>query len=185
MPNFPINLELLSRIAVPLGTLMLGKYLDQWLAKRPKLISYLFHASAFSIRGSTPYTVHTHAIVIRNTGRVAASNVRVGHLVFPEHYQLFPPILHDLVKTSEGGGEIVIPKLVPGEQVTISYLYFPPLLYTQIHSYTKSDEGFAKVLTVLPTPQFPKWATRSLWILVFIGASSVIYALVELILRVF
>jgi hypothetical protein len=180
----PLDVDLAVKIAVPLGTLVLGKYLDRWITKRPKLISYLGHASAFTLRGEHPGTVHTHAIVVRNAGRVAANNVRIGHYVLPEHFQLFPSIPHTVERNAGSVAEIIIPKLVPDEQITVSYLYFPPLLWSQIHAYTKSDEGFAKILTVLPTPQLSKWKSRAIWTLIFIGAASLIYLIVELILKV-
>jgi hypothetical protein len=47
----------------------------------------------------------------------------------------------------------------------------------------KSDDGFAKVLNVLPTPQYPRWLFRGIWALVFIGAGSVLYLVVEFVMR--
>ena len=179
----PIDVDLAAKISIPLATLVLGKYLDRWLTKRPKLISYLVHASAFTVRGDTPGTFHTHAIVVRNAGRVAANNVRIGHNVLPEHFQLFPAVPHTVAREPGNVAEIIIPKLVPDEQITISYLYSPPVLWSQINAYTKSDEGFAKVLNVLPTPQLPRWVYRALWVLIFIGAATVLYFIVELILK--
>lgn len=61
------------------------------------------------------------------------------------------------------------------EQVTISYLYFPPLLWSQINSYTKSDESFAKTLNAIPTPQPAKWLIVVIWSLVFVGVVSLLY----------
>ena len=179
----PLDLDLALRIAVPLGTLVLGKYVDRWLTKRSKLISYLGHASSFTLRGAKPGIVHTHSIVVRNAGRLAANNVRIGHYVLPDNFQLQPSVPHTVERLDNGSAEIVIPKLIPEEQVTVSYLYFPPLLWREIHAYTKSDEGFAKILNVLPTPQFPKWLARTIWVLVFVGAASLLYIIVELILR--
>ena len=137
-----IEWDLVIKIAVPLGTLLLGKYLDRWLAKRPKLISYLVHASAFTIRGENQGVIHTHAIVVRNAGREAASNVRIGHYILPDQYQLFPAVPHTVERDPSGAGaaEIVIPQLVPGEQVTVSYLYTPPLLSNQINAYTNRTQ---------------------------------------------
>jgi hypothetical protein len=66
--NMNVDWDIIIKISVPLVTLILGKYLDQWLAKRPKLISYLGHTSAFTLRGDNPVVVHTHAIVVRNVG---------------------------------------------------------------------------------------------------------------------
>jgi len=180
----PLDLDLVLKIAVPTGTLVIGKYLDRWLTKRPKLTVYLGHASAFTMRGANSGIVHTHTIVIQNAGKVAANNVRVGHNILPEHHQLSPPVLHSVEILDNGGADILIPKLVPGEQVTISYLYFPPLVWNQIHAYTKFDDGYAKVLHVLPTPQYPKWMSRSVWVLVFIGLMSLVYLIIDLIRRI-
>jgi hypothetical protein len=170
-----VNWDIVIKIVIPLGTLILGKYLDRWLSKRPKLIVYLGHSSAFNVRSQEPFTVHTHAIVVRNTGRETANQVRVGHNVLPDNYQLYPAVPYTVECTQGGIAEIVIPKLVPGEQITISYLYFPPLLWNQINAYTKSDEGFAKVLNVLPTPQLSKWLVAIMWSLIFIGVVSLVY----------
>jgi hypothetical protein len=176
-----VDWDIVIKIIVPLGTLVLGKYLDRWLSKRPKLISYLGHSSAFIVRSTPPVNVHTHAIVVRNAGRATANQVRIGHYILPDNIQLYPSIPYTVERAQDGAAEIVIPKLVPDEQVTISYLYFPPLLWSQIHAYIKSDEGYAKILNVLPTPQLPKWTVRTIWAFIFIGVVSVIYLVIEFI----
>ena len=175
-----IDWDLVIKIIVPLGTLVLGKYLDRWFSKQPRLISYLGHASAFNVQSTPPCIVHTHSIVVRNAGREAAHNVRIGHNILPDNYQLHPAVPHTLEGASNGIREIVITRLVPDEQITISYLYGPPLLWNQIHSYTKSDEGYAKILNVLPTPQLSMWWIRIIWTLLFIGSVSTIYFIIEL-----
>jgi len=174
--------DLVIKITVPLTTLVAGKYLDR-LERRPKLICYFGHSAAFTIRGDRPATVHTHALVVQNAGRMAATNVRIGHLQLPENYQIYPAVEHSVVRAPSGTAEIVIPKLVPSEQVTIYYLYFPPLLWNQIHSYAKSDEGLAKVLNVIPTPQPSKWLVMTAAILMFVGAVALLYQLVDLLRR--
>jgi hypothetical protein len=168
-----INWDLAIKIIVPIGTLVLGRFLDRWLTKKAKLISYLGHVSAFNLSDNSTQ-VFTHAIVLRNTGREAANNVRVGHHVLP-NYQIYPSVQHSVEQIQTGGTEIVMPKLVPGEQVTISYLYFPPLTWDRINAYTKSDEGFAKILNVLPTPQPSRWVIRLFWFLVFVGIVTLVY----------
>lgn len=179
-----INWLLVKDISVPLVALVFGKFLDSWLLKKPKLISYLLHVSTFTLHDEKNSVVHTHAVVIRNTGRLSATNVRIGHHYLPENYQLLPPVAHTVEKTSTGGGEIIIPKLVPGEQVQISYLYFPPFTVGQINSYTKSDEGLAKILNVIPAPQLPKWLICLLWILIFVGIIAILYVFIELTMRI-
>lgn len=171
-----INWDLVVKIAVPLGTLVLGRWLDRLLSKKPKLVSFVGHVSAFTLQNQDrpPTYVHTHAIVVRNTGRETANNVRIGHNVLPD-FQLGPPVAHTVDRDARGGGEILIPKLVPGEQVTVSYLYFPPLTWGQINAYTKSDEGLARIIDVMPTPLPSKWFVRGLWVLVFVGATALLY----------
>lgn len=177
-----IDWDLVIKIAVPLFALVLGKFLDRWLTKRPKLISYLGHASSFTLRGENPFIVHTHAIVVRNAGRETANNVRIGHNILPENYQLYPAVPHTKEQVEGGIAEIIIPQMVSGEQITISYLYTPPLLWSQINAYTKSDEGFAKIINALPTPQLPKWIGNIIWSLVFVGVVTILYLIVEAIL---
>jgi hypothetical protein len=53
-----------------------------------------------------------------------------------------------------GRQDIVIPKLIPGEQVTISYLYFPPMTFDQVNDGIKCDQGFAQAIPVLPRRYF-------------------------------
>jgi hypothetical protein len=64
---------------------------------------------------------------------------------------------------------------VPKEQVSITYLYFPPLLWNQVNSYTKSDEVLASVINVIPTPQPPRFVVVLVWLLMFVGASTLVY----------
>src|SRR4051794_2534110 len=63
------------------------------LEKRPRLISYLLHASGVRIHPpeADALTVNMHTIVIRNNGKNQATNVRVGHYVLPDH-SVFPDV---------------------------------------------------------------------------------------------
>jgi hypothetical protein len=172
-----IDLELVSKIIVPFLTLIIGRYLEKWFSKKPKLISYVGHVSAFTL--SNGPQIYTHSIVVANHGKLACNNVRLGHFFLPD-FQINPPIKHSVEEIS-GGKEIVFPILIPGEQVTVSYLYFPPVTWDKINSSTKCDEGFAKIINVLPTLQMPRWMKRTVWSLVAIGVATVIYLLVCLI----
>jgi len=99
----------------------------------------------------------------------------------PPNISLYPNIPYIIENTTGGASEIIIPQLVPKEQVTISYLYFPPDTWNKINSYTKSDEGFAKIINVIPMPKPAKLALGIVWLLMFIGASFLIYWLIRLI----
>ena len=111
-----LDTQRLLQIAAAIALLIVGKYLDRWFTRKPKLISY------------------------------------IGHAVLPENYQVIPTsVSHRLEGAAGGPAEIILDRMVSGEQVTISYLYWPPLLWNNVNSYTKSDEGFAKIVNVLPT----------------------------------
>lgn len=126
--------------------------------------------------------MNTHAIVIRNAGNIAAKNIRVGHNIFPDiSCTVSPPIEYE-VKKIENGTELIFPIMVPKEQITISYLYFPPVVCSQINTYVKSDEGFARVIHVIPSPQLPRWLEIILYFLLFIGGVATINYLIKLIL---
>ena len=90
------------------------------------------------------------------------------------------PKSYSIEKNPEGAGEIVVPVLVPKEQITISYLYFPPVVWNQINQNTKSDEGFAKIIDVIPMPQPSKTILAVVWILMVAGMSIIIYLLFKL-----
>ena len=47
----------------------------------------------------------------------------------------------------------------------MSYLYFPPLLWSQINVNTKSDDGFAKIINVISMPQPSKAVIAAIWLL--------------------
>src|SRR6266853_872458 len=109
-----IDWTLFARYAAPILTLLLGVALNRWLEKRPKLISFLGHASTVTIRppGGQPTQVNAHAIVVRNEGKKPATNVRLGHNVLPD-FSVYPSVMHDVVTLPDGSKEIVFPSLVP------------------------------------------------------------------------
>ena len=170
-----VDAESLAKVLSPLLTLVVGAAIRRYLERRPRLISFIGHVSTFSLLGEQPTVVFTHSVVVRNAGRLAAKNVRLGHLNLPLNVRIEPNVEHTLSRNPDGSGEIVLAVLVPKEQVTVSYLYFPPLTAGQINTYTKSDEGFAKIINAIPTPQPPKSLIWAASLLIFVGASFVVY----------
>ncbi|WP_186020351.1 hypothetical protein [Burkholderia gladioli] len=124
--------------------------------------------------------VHVHSIVVRNTGKKTAFNVRLGHNVGVHNYVLDPQVHHEKKESAAGSWEIVLPALVPGEQVLVSYLYFPPITWHQINAYTKSDEGSARYLNVLPTPQPPRWLVRVFLLFFYIGIIATTFTIISI-----
>jgi len=182
-----INWVVLATIVGPLSAAIIAVILDRWLERRPKLISWLGHASAVRMppqQGQTqPYDIYTHAVVVWNAGRKAATNVRLGHYHLP-NFSVFPSVVYRVENPPGGGAEIIFPTLVSKEQVTITYLYFPPITYDKINSYTKSDEGMARVVRVLPAPVQPMWLYGTATAALVVGAVTTLYLLILLALWV-
>lgn len=176
-----IDWNVIATMASPIVALFIGAALDRALLNRPRVVSYLGHVSGIALhRNENPITVNTHSIVIRNAGRWTATNVRVGHNFLPD-FQVFPDTDYHVSDLPGGGKEICFPKLVPDKQVTITYLYFPPVTWQQVNTHAESDDGPVKIIHVLPTAQPPKWALRVLWFLVGFGTLAVVYALYALV----
>src|SRR5688572_1854206 len=160
-----IDWMVVATIGAPVIALFVGIALDRLLERKPKLIAYFLHASVFRIPGPNPLQIHAHGIVIKNVGSRPATEIRVQHNTLPNFY-VFPNVQYNVQSLPGGGDEIIFPTLVPGEQISISYLYFPPMVFTQIHAGIRHSHGFAKEVTVLPTPQLAPWLRRTLWTLV-------------------
>jgi len=131
--------------------------------RRARVIVFYGHVGQFDLQPTgqfpTAVRVHTHTVVIHNIGKLAAHNVRLPHniaLAPPLNFSVQPPTTFARTPLAGGGEEITFPALAPGQQVTVSYLYFPPLFFHQINLPISSDEGMARVLNVLPTPQLPR-----------------------------
>jgi hypothetical protein len=203
MPPIELTFDTVIRVAAPLIVALVIGVTRRVIEGRPRLITYLVHATAHPLPPPTqaagpqppaqpvtplqpanpapvPAFVNTHSIVVKNTGKKTAHNVRIEHAVFPLSYQLSPTMSHTVTRGQNDSAEICIPVLVPGELVTISYLYVPPLFWHQIVGGVKSDEGMARTIQTIPTSPPPRAVVWLLWTLIFIGASFVAYWVLRL-----
>jgi hypothetical protein len=178
-----LDTHLLGRIvATVVGGVVVALIL-RTIERRVRLVAYYGHVGGeFHIQpiGTNPaFLVRTHSIVIKNTGGLPAHNVRVPHRVSFSASTVNVSIslgVNYTASTLPGGAdETVFPILVPGQEVTMSYLYLPPLTWNQINLPITCDEGMARVLSVLPTRQLTRWQLWLLRILVAIGALTALY----------
>ena len=177
-----IDWGIVATIASPLVALVVGGVLTLMLS-RPVVTTYLGHASAHradAVAGGKRLDVFTHSLVIQNTGWISASNVKLAHSKLPS-FSVYPDVEYRVSDLPGGGQEILFPSLVPNEQITVSYLYFPPVTWDQINLGVKSDEGFAKVIRVIPMRLYPKWLNKLAAVFVLAGAISVLYAFLVLV----
>jgi hypothetical protein len=173
-----IDPMLVAVVAGPILGVIAGFVLNRFFETRARLVYYLGHASEFVVPTAS-LTVHTHAVVIRNIGRLTVHNVRVGHMVLPPDIAVFPYRQYRIEALPGDHNEIVLETLAPNEQITISYLYFPPLYWHQINSEVRCDEGLARAINVLPAREYPRWALRLMAFFLWAGVIAVAYLVVS------
>uniref|UniRef100_E6QUA3 Uncharacterized protein n=1 Tax=mine drainage metagenome TaxID=410659 RepID=E6QUA3_9ZZZZ len=171
-----IDWNAVATIASPVIALFVGVWVNRRFESRPTLVSYFSHVSAFRFTppGGQPSQVNTHSIVLRNTGRQSATNIRLHHAILPE-FNIWPAVVHNVETLPDGSRDIVIPTLVPSEEITVSYLYFPPVIAAQINAGVKFDQGFANQITVLLQRQYPPWFNRIVIALFLVGVVTAAY----------
>jgi hypothetical protein len=184
----PIDYSLLASVGEKVFLLFAGGLIGRFFERRAHVVVFYSHVGQFRLQTPQPGLVNTHSVVIRNAGRIGAHNVHVPHRGMLNaaniHISIDPHLAHKVQGLPNGTEEILFPVLPPQFQVTVSYLYFPPLVFSQINAPIYSDEGPARVINVLPQAQWPRWLLAVLWGLVFIGAVAVVYALFEMVRRV-
>ena len=117
-----LDSDSIAKIVGPLLSLVLSALIKHYTEAKVKLVSFIGHVSSFTLQDQQRTIVHTHSLIVRNAGRKTAHNVRLTHSFLPENIAVYPPVHYTIERNSEGSGEILIPVLVPKEQVTISYL---------------------------------------------------------------
>jgi hypothetical protein len=167
-----IDWNLAALLTGPILGAVVGIIAARIVERKTKLICYYSHVSSFSPPGQG--TLNTHSVVVRNAGKLPAHNVRLGHNALPELFSVFPPCAYEIHEA-----EICVPLLTPGDQLSISYLYTPPLTWNETNTYVKCDEGIARVLNVLPTPQQPRWVIRIMIVVLFVGVVTIGYLLAK------
>jgi len=162
---------------------VLGAFVGAAITKRvegkAQLVSFWGHVSAFSMTnpGQQRFMLHTHDVVIRNVGKKAANNVRISHQVLPDQFNVSPSVPYTVEALPSGYKDIVIPKLVPKQQIVISYLYYAPLTFAEINAGIRSDEGFATPVEMELSRKTPAWATALGVAAFLIGCLTVLYFL--------
>lgn len=123
-----VDWKLVTDITVPLACVVAGALLTRWLERKPKVITFFGSISTHLVAQTdeTRVQVHTHDLIVRNVGKRSAKNLRISHFVLPD-YHITPRMKHEVEEIRGGNKDIVVELLHPNEQLTISYLYFPPL----------------------------------------------------------
>lgn len=171
-----IDWAVVAEIAKPVAGGALTLLAKHLLERKPRVITYYGSVSTHQVSppNQPPFRVFTHEVVVRNVGKRPATDVRLMHAVLPDHH-VTPPVPYTIDNTPGGSQDIVIPTLVPGEQVVVSYLYWPPLIAGNVNTGVKHDEGFAQFVPVLLQRQFPPMVNRLVGLLMLCGAMALAY----------
>ena len=183
-----IDWKVFLQIASSIIAVCVGAILNKYLSKREKLVAYYGHIASHAINsvvgGSEVTQINTHAVVIRNNGNKTATNVRVSHNVLP-NIIIYPETNYEVKGLPSGGKELIIPRITPKKEFTISYLYFPPITYNDIISSIESDAGAAKIINVRLQQIFPLWFNALCISAMMLGLIAFIYIVYEIGLRLF
>jgi hypothetical protein len=169
-----IDYNLVWNIAVVFISPFIYFAINNFLDSRKKLISHYGHIGVFKLHNGD--NVFTHSVVIRNNSHKPITGIRLWHNVLPESVDVYPKN----IEYSKTDKEIIIPKLVGKEEITFSYLYFPPITYDQINKSIKSDSGFVKHIETIIVPKVPKWLIFTIYFLMTIGLITTIYFFFQL-----
>lgn len=174
-----IEWAVVGEVAKIVGSAVAGVLIKDGLERKPKLVTFYGAVSTHRVHptGQPTTQIHTHEVVVRNVGKKPAKGVRMQHAVLP-NFHVMPPVQHTVESTPGGSFDIVFPTLVPGEQVTVSYLYFPPLLASGVNTGVKHDEGFAVHVQVLLQRQFSRPVLACFVVLQLLGLGTLAYLLI-------
>ncbi len=165
---------------------LIGVAVKQYFEAKAKLVSFYGHVSSFTFRANgEPFTIHSHEVVVRNTGRKAATNVRFSHAVLPDAFDVSPSVPYTVETLPDGSKDIVFPLLIPKQQITVAYLYPPPTVFTNVNTAVVCDSGGAQQVQMEVSKKMSTWASGFLAAMLIVGMLTTMYGIVVFGVRVF
>ena len=179
-----IDWIIVSQIAGPVIAIFVGAAINKFFSERERLIAFYGHIASHAldsvVEGKEVTRINTHTVIVRNSGRKTATNVRIRHSILPD-FKVYPDIDYKIEGLPGGSKDIMIPRLAPKKEITISYIYFPPTTYNQISTAIESDAGAAKIVNVRLQQIYPQWFNLTVAIIMLAGIISIIYGIMELV----
>ncbi|WP_338616421.1 hypothetical protein [Pigmentiphaga sp. CHJ604] len=190
--------DLVIKIATPVITLGLGALITRVAEERARVTAYLGHATSTLVRplavpelpqhspagqaeaapAFQPFYIFTHTIVVTNPSRKPVTNLVLGHQTLP-NFSVHPDTYHEVRKLPGGGTELVFPKLGAKKQITIAYLYQPPLIFSGINTSYECDAGPVRILAMIPSARPPRPIMWALWFILLYGVGAIIYTILQ------
>jgi hypothetical protein len=150
------------------------------LERRVRLIAYFGHIAEFNVAidpTKPAGRIHTHNLIIENQGRATAHNVKVSQAYATNNIHVRPDIPYSKNTLPGGGEELVFDRLSPKEQIYISYLYVPPLLWHQFQHRVTCDETVGRFVPMQLNPVLTPLKRNLIIGLFFLGFVAAIYLL--------
>jgi hypothetical protein len=168
-----LNLDDTLKVLSLMGTFVAWLLASQ---RKPRLEAFFIHGSSHPIPQSQ-LPIHTHSLVVRNSGSYTATSVRISHAFVPQNtdIQVYPDRPKTITPFGQNGSEILIDRLRPRESLTLSYLYPGPTLLTQFGTNVKFDDGFASFSEMQHVRVIAPWARGLVVGLMLAGFSLVLY----------
>ena len=167
-----------------------GAMITRWLQFVPRVVCYIGHSAQFPVPlpeqsksdVQPNLQIATYSLVLRNTGKKPATNLKVLHSVLPQQFMVYgahTEYTQELL--SNGIQAITFPRLLPNEQITISYLHIGETATQTEEIMRKSiptikhDDAMAQAVQAFPMKVYPKSLTYVLWVLIVLGALTTLY----------
>jgi len=153
---------------------LVGTLVGRMLIARSRIVWGVSHGFVFQVKRdpAQPATMfYTMTVVVQNVGRAPATEVEVHFNFTPEHFQIWPTLVYDMVTNPEGRFTIKIGNLGKREYFTLELLStnaLPEVLRV------RSPNGDAKKVPMAPRQVFPAWVNRSLFALLILGLFSIV-----------
>ena len=178
-----MDIDLIAKVAAPLVSLIVAAVIKALLEGRSRLVAYVGHVAAFRMEDAegAQLQAHSHNVVLQNSGKKSATNVRVPHGVARAavNIHMHPPVHYTIEENPAGNFQILIPNLAPKEQITISYLYQAPTVWSHVSWQPKSDDGLAELVEAIPAPRPNRFIRYTVLALAFVGLSYLFYWVVR------
>ncbi|MFA8313299.1 hypothetical protein GPZ74_28755 [Burkholderia pseudomallei] len=167
-----LDWDLVSKLLFPIITALVVAAIGKRMENRPKVVTYMAHAAGFNLPptqapqlsgasdqqdsqgqpattqpGTPGAQVNVHSIIVRNTGKKTAFNVRLGHNLRISHYVIEPPIQHES-KVSDTGGLGNPCASTCSERTNYGFLFIFPAAYVAsdkfVHQVRRRHSSLSK-----------------------------------------
>lgn len=155
----------------------------RWLTARGRLVWAVSHQHWYRmprLDQDGTFPVITQQIWFQNVGRAAIDAVEIVLNWRPQHFEIWSPRQFETSTLADGRFVLQIPSLAGQEHFTISMIDTVRELPAVIN--VRSKAGVARELPMAPQRIWPTWFLVLGWVVLFVGAVTVGYLLLQAII---